>query len=130
MHSLDLLAQLRTISPELDISGADEASVEALMEEALDLVEGYTRKDFRAQEVLPDPVARVVVRMVSRTLEQDQSGLAIPPNASNLSQTAGAYTRNIGFESGATSGGVWLSRQDRLRLRRWSAGGAATIRMW
>lgn len=130
MHSLDLLAQLRTISPELDISSADEAGVEALMEEALDLIEGYTRQDFRAQGVLPDPVARVVVRMVSRTLEQEQGGLAIPPNASNLSQTAGAYTRNIGFESGSTSGGVWLSRQDRLRLRRWLAGGAATIRMW
>lgn len=125
MNSLDLLAQLRTTSPELDTEGA-----EVMLEEALDLVEGYTRRDFRAMNTLPAPVARVVVRMVSRTLEQEESGLSVPPNTSNLSQTAGAYTRNVGFESGSTSGGVWLSRQDRLRLRRWSAGGAATIRLW
>lgn len=130
MNSLDLLTQLRITSPELDTEGAAEEGVRVLLEEALDLVEGYTRRDFRAMKALPAPVARVVVRMVSRALEQEEGGLSIPPNASNLSQTAGAYTRNIGFESGSTSGGVWLSRQDRIRLRRWSVGGAATIRMW
>lgn len=131
MHEENLLSLLIRTNPSIEVEEGEQVEILNMIQEALDLVEGHTRVDFRSREEIPPPVARVVTRMVVRSLEQSHHELGIPPNASNLSQTAGSFSRNVGFESGSTSGGVWLNRQDRIRLRRWSTGGgASTVRMW
>lgn len=99
--------------------------VEFLLEEASDLVRAFTNSDFRKQ--VPPAVTRVVARMVARSLAGGESGA--PVGMTSESQNAGAFSRSRSFEAGATDGGVWLARQDKIKLRRWK-GGAFSIKTW
>lgn len=99
--------------------------VELLIEEASDLVRAYTGKDFL--EDVPGGVKRVTARMVVRTLAGGDSGAPVGMTSEN--QSAGVFSHSRSFEAGSTDGGVWLSRQDKIKLRRWK-GGAYSIKTW
>ena len=62
---------------------------------------------------VPDVVPIVVSRMVARTLGAD-----IPVGVSSAEQTMGPFGSTRRFSADATSGGVWLTRQDKNQLRR------------
>lgn len=99
--------------------------VELLLEEASDLVRAHTGKDFL--EGIPGGVRRVTARMVVRTLAGGDSGAPVGMTSEN--QSAGPFSTNRSFEAGSTDGGVWLSRQDKIKLRRWK-GGAYSVKTW
>lgn len=108
------------------VEAPDEvAHVEFLLEEASDLVRAWTGKDFLKQ--VPGGVARATARIVARSLADGEGETAV--GMTSESQSAGAFSRSRSFEAGSTDGGVWLSRQDKIKLRRWK-GGAFSIKTW
>lgn len=72
----------------------------------------------------PNAAKVVAMRVVSRAFEAGD----VPAGASSLSTSAGPFSTSTSFESGATSGGVWLSKQDRILLRG-RGGGAYSVDM-
>lgn len=127
---MDALASIedvnRILDPPIDlVEEPDEVDrVEFLLEEASDLVRAHTGRDFLKQ--VPGAVSRVVARMVARGLSSGGGEVA---GMTSENQSAGAFSRSRSFEAGSTDGGVWLSRQDKHKLRRWK-GGAFTIKTW
>lgn len=124
---MDSLATIDDVNRILDPPVEDVheiAHVEFLLEEASDLVRAFTGKDFLKQ--IPPGVTRIVARMVARSLA---GGGESPIGMTSESQNAGAFSRSRSYEAGSTDGGVWLSRQDKIKLRRWK-GGAFTIQTW
>ncbi|MGZ7496146.1 hypothetical protein ACXM2N_03495 [Corynebacterium sp. ZY180755] len=110
------LNDVQKLLPNRQIPPEDEAFINALIDEAWDLVCAYCRSNF--PNGAPDKIKRVVTRMVARAYSSEMGGGdAIPDGASNVSYTAGPFSRSVGFESGSTSSGVWLSSNDKQRLR-------------
>lgn len=107
------LSDVQRLLPEQQIPSEETEYVTALIEEAGDLVEAYCRTTFPTPA--PDRIRRVVARMVARAYT-DNDG-SVPEGASSTSVTAGPFSRSFGFEPGATSSGVWLSANDKQRLR-------------
>lgn len=124
------IQQIRDLDPRLQILPEEEAGVQTLVEESIDLVEGYLDRDLRRLDELPGAIQRVVQRMVLRTLQQTGSLDGIPSNVVNATDTAGPFSRTYGFESGSTSGGVWLTNQDKTALRPWARGRAYSVDMY
>lgn len=96
--------------------------VEDLIEEATVLVEGYLGS-------IPNPVPRavriVVSRMVARVLQApDGDGF----NAEQATYTAGPFSKNVQFTSGASGGAPWLTTADKTALRKvGGSGGIYTV---
>lgn len=61
---------------------------------------------------VPDAVVIVVSRMVARVLSAPA-----PAGVANDAQTMGPFGFTRGYTPDATSGGVWLTRQDKAMLR-------------
>ena len=107
------LSDVQRLLPNQQIPSDESGYVEALIEEAGDLVEAYCRTAFDTP--VPDRVRRVVARMAARAYSEKDG--AIPEGANPTSMSAGPFSHSIGFESGATTNGVWLSANDKQRLR-------------
>ena len=107
------LSDVQRLLPDQQIPSDETEYVTALIEEAGDLVEAYCRTAFDTP--VPDRVRRVVARMVARAYSEKDG--AVPEGASSTSVAAGPFSRSFGFESGATTNGVWLSANDKQRLR-------------
>lgn len=92
----------------------ETARVTGLLEEASAMVEGWL-------QCVPDPVPNavkiVVSRMVTRVLAVGGADNAPEPGVSQLQATMGIFGVNRSFSSDATSGGVWLTKQDKSTLR-------------
>ena len=110
---LAALSDVQRLLPEQQIPSDETEYVTALIEEAGDLVEAYCRTTF--PDPVPDRIRRVVARMVARAYT-DRSD-EVPEGATSASLSAGPFSRSYGFESGSTSSGVWLSANDKQRLR-------------
>ncbi|MCK7676354.1 hypothetical protein [Corynebacterium pygosceleis] len=126
---MDALATIDDLNRALEEPVAPEDSDYAalLLEEASDLVVAYCGREFT--EKVPPAVRRVVARMVSRALGSDSSdsGGPLPVGASQIGYTAGPFSTQTTFSSGSTDGGVWLTRSDKAKLRRWKNRGAFSI---
>ena len=110
------------------IDPGEHPRVGRLLEEAGDVVEAFCRRQFGAGQV-PVPVTRVVARMVARALAAESAAVGLPVGTSNVQSTAGPFSRSVSLAEGSTDGGVWLSRQDRIKLRPFT-GGAFSVRTW
>ena len=107
--SVDVEARLgRTLTTE------EAARVTGLLEEASVMVEGWLRC---LPDPIPDAVKIVVSRMVARALSVGGTDNAPEPGVSQLQATMGIFGVNRSFSSDATSGGVWLTKQDKSTLR-------------
>lgn len=73
----------------------------------------------------PENVQVVALRVVARGYSRGLSDA--PYGATSVQQSAGAFSRSFGFESGSTQPGLWLTKQDKRDLRGGSRGGAYTI---
>lgn len=104
----------------------EHRAVEVLLGEATALVRAYAPLIDRLPET-PDEVRLVVARMVARGL--DAGGNPAPVGMRQFATNAGVFGLSGSFTDGATDGGVWLSKADKMILRRWR-GGAFTIRTW
>jgi hypothetical protein len=108
--SEDVEARLgRTLTTD-EVSGVD-----GLLDEATMLVAEWLGC---TPDPVPDAATLVVSRMVARSVQASSSG--VPTDGANSVQATAlsfAFTRN--YSAAATSGGVWLARQDKMMLRRW-----------
>ncbi len=95
---------------------ASEASVETLLEEASDLIVGYLGC---TPNPVPDAVKRVTARMVARVFSQAQ----ISVGASQLTETAGPFSRSTSYAAGTSNGSPWLAAADKTVLRPYRCGG-------
>lgn len=93
-----------------------EATIQALLDEATDAIEGeLAPRGIDWEGATPEYAAkltRVCVGIVHRALPDEDS--AIPFGATQASQTAGSYTFSASFSGGF--GDVYVSSSDRLKL--------------
>lgn len=113
------LSDVQRLLPNQPIPESDAEFIGALIDEAGDLIEAYCRTTFKYP--VPDKIRRVAARMVARAYKEQLDGTDLPEGASNASFTAGPFSRSMGFESGSTTSGVWLSANDKQRLRGYRA---------
>lgn len=97
-----------------DLTASEELGVEALIEEASDLVLGYLHP-YQIPVETPGPITRVVAAMVAAVLNRPT---AILPDTQSL--TADAY--GVTFAAGATSPGPYLTESFKKRLRPYRPG--------
>src|SRR5699024_5832995 len=109
MFSIEEFAQANDIALE-EIS---ESRFEWLLREAEAVIRSY-------RPALPEHVAEWphaakigAMRVVSRGFDAGD----VPARASSLDTSAGPFSMSTSFESGSTTGGVWLSTQDCIPLR-------------
>lgn len=102
-----------------DLTPAEEASVDTLLEEAADLLIGYL--GCTPETPYPDAVVRVNARMVARVYGQAAAGA--PVGASQVQQTAGPFSQGVSFPQGVSNGAPWLSATDKIALRPYRCGG-------
>lgn len=106
-----------------ELDEADDDYVNGLIEEATIIVDGYLGG-------IPTPVPRAVqivaARMVARVLESPDDGHSI----SQRSYTAGPFTENLTYRTGASGGAPWMTAVDRKALRRYRRrGGIYSVEM-
>lgn len=106
--SEDVVARLgRDLTPE------EEERVEGLLDEASDLVVAWCRPDGTDFDVVPDPVTRVTARLVARVITSGVDNI----NLSAQTTVVGPYQRQNTFSADSTSGGPWLNRADKIKLK-------------
>lgn len=103
-----------------DLTDEESERVEGLLDEASVAVVGYL--GYEPGEPVPDAVAIVVSRMVARALS---SASSVDVGLTNIVRTVGPITLQRGYTPDATSGGVWLTRQDKTSLRPYARRGRA-----
>jgi len=107
----DVESRIGRIIPE-----PDRDWVNGLLEEASVKVRSYLRCD-RDPDPVPDAIVIVVSRMVARTYARSQEESTSPEvGQTSVSSTFGPFGFTHQFDSAATEGGVWLTRQDREML--------------
>lgn len=101
-----------------DLTTTEAAQVDAVLDEASDLIIGYCRTDFEPSPY-PGAVIRVTAAVASRALIAASAGDPFVQQ-----QTAGPFslTRN----AAAASGDVWLTGADKIKLRPYRRGGGLT----
>lgn len=104
----------------------DRAYAEGLIEEATALVQAWARALPADPAKMPGSVRLVIARAAARAYVQATTGVA---GASQFSRTAGPFTQSFSYAEGTTDGGPWLTKADKLILRRWR-GGAYTVQCW
>lgn len=105
----------------------DELRVaETLLDEASALVCSFARA-VPALATVPDEVRLVTARVAARAL--NAGGGDMPVGMSQYSVNAGPFGHSGSFAEGTNDGGPWLTKADKMVLRRWR-GGAYTVRMW
>lgn len=92
-----------------DLTEAEAARVDALLDEASDLVIGFKGNDYEPAPY-PDRVVRVVAGMVARVFTRGASAGEFTDQ-----QTAGPFS--VRFSADSSAGGVWLTRADKIKLR-------------
>lgn len=108
---------------------SDEAArvIPGLLSEASDTVRGHLFPSGVGTPI-PEAVSTVVARMVIRALRVDPNADA---GLTSHQWTAGPYQGTETYDVDSRSGGVWLTAQDKLRLRPFKAGGrAVSVATW
>lgn len=127
MSRFGSLRDVQRLLPGLLIPSDEADYIEALFDEAGDLIEAFCRRSF--SDPVPGEVRRVAARMVARAYQQYVDSDAPPSWATSEQLTAGPFSRSYGFDSNQVRGGVWLSASDKARLRGWR-GGIFMVRAW
>lgn len=111
------------LSRQAGSSDTDADVIADLILEASDAVQAYI--GYEVDQFDPR-LARITARIVVRALTDSGSGL--PAEATSVSYGAGSYSHSISFGNGGAGGGVWLTAQDKKRLRGYRCSGAFTIK--
>ncbi|WP_280485359.1 hypothetical protein [Nocardia cyriacigeorgica] len=94
-----------------------------LLEEADDLIIGYLGP--ARLDPVPEAVRRVAARLVARVLEAPRGDSGVE----SAQMTAGPFQWSNRYSSDSRSGGPWLTRADRIKLRPYKMG-AFSVRTW
>ena len=101
------------------LNDAEQAKIAALLNEASDLVIGYCGTDFTPAPY-PGAVVRVVAAVAARSL------LAGSSAGGGMVQQQSAGPFSVTLSSAASSGDVWLTAADKIKLRPYRRGGGLT----
>lgn len=101
-----------------NLTSDETARVSGLLDEASVMAGEWMRC---VPDPVPDAVRIVVSRMVARVLAV--AGDVPEPAVTGVQANMGPFTVNRTYLSDATSGGVWLTRQDKNMLRRYGCRG-------
>ncbi|QLF84149.1 head-to-tail adaptor [Gordonia phage Pytheas] len=107
------------------LTDSEIATVQGLLEEAgVEILEFCGVDSF---DPVPDTVRVVASRMVARVFSGSTTvgGVEIPSTASEVDMRASAFQFSGRFDADRSSGGVWLTKADRRKLRRYSIHGGA-----
>lgn len=96
----------------VDVDEVDQQRFTYLMEDAEALIRSVKNGLDEDTALWPNNAVVVLRRVMARAYEDP----VVEPGASNMSVTAGPFTRQVSYSSDASAGGVWLSKQDRLLL--------------
>lgn len=88
----------------------ENGRVDGLLDEASALVEGWLG-------FTPDPVPSAVTIVTSRMVARALTASTPIPGLTDQQMTAGVYGVTQRFSADSSSGGVWLTRQDKIMLR-------------
>lgn len=100
----------------------ETARLPGLLDEASDLVIGHLGCE--PEPPVPDAVNRATARIVARVLMQDSTaGSGSTIGVTQISGTAGPFTRQMTLADGSGSSSPWLERTDKLKLRPYRCGG-------
>lgn len=100
-----------------DLTPDETARVGGLLQEASVMAGEWMRC---IPDPVPDAVRIVVSRMVARVFSV---GDTTEPAVTDVQATMGVFQVNRRFSPDASSGGVWLTRQDKNMLRRYGCRG-------
>lgn len=103
-----------------EIDPDEKDRVEGLLEEATILVEGYIGT---VTKPVPRAVRVVTSRMVARVLQAPSDGFT----QDSVSYSAGDYSKNVTYNTGGSGGSPWLTKTDKIALRKAKGGGIYTI---
>ncbi|MGV7802845.1 hypothetical protein PJM44_04565 [Mycobacterium kansasii] len=109
--SADVEARLRR-----DLTDDEERWIDGVLEEASALVAAYCGGQ------VPDPVPDAVRIVTSRVAARARSGR--DDGAASVAEQADIFQRTVTLNADAANGGVYLTKADRMQLRRWSARGS------
>ncbi len=100
-----------------ELTDAEIEWLPGVLEEASELVSAYCGDpDF---EPIPDRVRIVTSRVAARALTGRTDSAAAVTNAAHV------FSQTLTLNADASEGGVWLTKADKLALRRWSRAGKA-----
>lgn len=88
----------------------ETARVDGLLTEASAAVAGWLRHT-------PDPVPAEVAVVASRMVARAFSAGGTEPGLTQVQATMGPFGVTRGFSADATSGGIWMTRQDKMILQ-------------
>ena len=100
---------------DVPVDEVSEPSVTALQREARVLLRGFAPSLPEDADLWPESAKVVALRVVARGYLQLSSGL--PGGVTSVSHSAEGFSQQLGFESGSSQAGLWLSKQDKQLLR-------------
>jgi hypothetical protein len=98
----------------------DQARVDSLLAEASVLAAAWMG---HTPDPVPGPIAIAVSRMTARALTTTTE-----PGVTNMQTTVGPFAVTRAYTPAASSGGVWLGKQDKLLLRPYATRSVANQR--
>lgn len=108
------------------LTSDQSARTPTLLDEASDLVTGYLSPR-PIPDPVPDTIRRVVARMVARVIDPSTNSSIV--GATSQQYTAGTYQTQATFAPDTRTGSAYLTKTDKISLRRFKFG-AVSIATW
>jgi len=106
---------------------SDESNyVDAVLDEASLIVTEWCDDDAWSTDAVPDMVILVVSRMVANVFSAGAEQLS-PAGGDSVQLQAGPYGVTRHYSGDAATGGPWLTRDMKRKLRPWRTGGMAFV---
>lgn len=100
---------------ERDLTEAEAGTVEAKARKASRLVEGYLGVEYVDDDIVPGVVVEVTAGVVARAYTAAASD--VPEFVNSATEGMGQFSVTRTFNSDATSGALWLTKADKIKLR-------------
>lgn len=97
------------------LNANEKARLDFLIDSALSLINGYTGMSFTNSDAMPKVVEVVALSIINRALGQNVG--AVAAGVSQQQYTMGPFSQSTSFSVDSQGGDVWLTRQDKLKLR-------------
>lgn len=128
------LSDVEAILPPDEVMPTEPGSREYMnlttaLEEATDLVIGYIEREYGPEDLIPDPVRRVVARVAMRSFIENPDN----PGAEAETNLMGPFSHTINWSREAQARDFYLTESDKMRLERYKQGyfsGAVHMPMW
>lgn len=101
---------------ESEVGDPTTGKLDARIQKASDLVEGYLGLEYASSDTVPPIVVRVTAGAVARLYQRDASVGSTPSFIDTKSSAMGPFNANLKYSDGVTSGDPWLTKADKMKL--------------